>query len=87
MSRLRGDKLTDADWRLWKKYRWNYWCGETTRFPARIQKRLVKCYSAEFALVHSGDVFFAMPARVIAAGGGTYEFTPSSPVEPSEPEK
>ena len=82
MSRLRGEKLTEWDWRLYRKLKWVHHeaVGKAHLIPRRIYKRLDLCYLASFNEMkrnfYSGG--FAMPARVLAKPptGVAYVFSP-----------
>ncbi len=78
MSRLRGDDVTDADRKLWRKLHWVYHgaIGKAHLIPLRIHKRLVLVYCEEMMIhVHNAGPT-AISGRAIAHRV-TYHFTPT----------
>jgi hypothetical protein len=79
MSRLRGDRITEQDWKLWRRFKPRYICGDKL-IPRRIVRRLDLCGYENHHRVWSNFASggFAMPARVLAQPptGDAYVFNP-----------
>ena len=82
MSRLRGDRITEQDWKLWRRFRDQYQFGKEKLIPRRIARRLDLCRHENHHRVWSNFASggFAMPARVLAKPptGDAYVFSPDN---------
>ena len=82
MSRLRGDKVTEQDRKMYKRYWDRYHGRDWYRIPRRIYKRLAMAYSESFQALVDRIGVCAMPARAMR-GPGTYEqLSPPQPIVP-----
>jgi hypothetical protein len=82
MSRLRGEKVTERDRLMYKRYWDRYHGPHWYLVPRRIRKRLAMAYSESFQAAVARIGICAMPGRAMK-GPGTYEqLTPPVPVVP-----
>ena len=87
MSRLRGEKVTDADRRLWKRLESRYH-DDDYNIPRRIHKRLWMVYGEWFETrARNGGFVSSMPGRFLAQGGVYEQLSPAVQVVPTTPPK
>ena len=87
MSRLRGEKVTDADRRLWKRFKWPYHFDDH-HIPRRIHKRLWLAYNEVLDRYDRDPAWVqAMPGRFLAQGGVYEQLSPAVQVVPTTPPK
>ena len=85
MSRLRGEKVTDTDRRMFERMRWPYHFDDH-HIPRRIHKRLRMAYDEiTDALDRDPKWRMAMPGRFLVHGGVYEQLSPAVLVALTQP--